>query len=119
MACTSGRRSEASLGPGAISSGATTVTLPRDLDAGTYYLFAVADDEDVVSESDVTNNVFRAPATLVVVRPDLTLDTLSASVTGARMMTTWVVIRNRVVGAPAGRVGLRFLDPTRPYGSNF
>src|SRR5439155_1454330 len=57
-----GRRSVASLSAGAVSGEGTTVLLPRDLADGTYFLFAVADDEDTVLESDETNNVFRATA---------------------------------------------------------
>src|SRR5205823_3570667 len=89
-----GRRSVASLAGGSGSSGSTMVTLPADLVDGSYFLFAVADDGDAVFEVDETNNVF-AGAPLSVVRPDLTVGAVSASVTDARLVTVSAVVQNR------------------------
>ena len=51
-----GGRTVPALAPDGISSGSTTVTLPAGLTAGTYYLFARADGDLSVPETQETNN---------------------------------------------------------------
>lgn len=50
-----GGRSVAQLGPGAVDSGSTTVTIPATA-VGTYFLIAVADADGTVPESNENNN---------------------------------------------------------------
>jgi subtilisin family serine protease len=52
-----GVRTISALGPGASSSGTTILTLPTPLTPATYYIFAKADADGVVSESFEDNNV--------------------------------------------------------------
>ncbi|MCA8980016.1 MAG: hypothetical protein H6831_16720 [Planctomycetes bacterium] len=61
-----GVRTVAGLAVEAESSGSTTVSLPTSLAAGTYWLGAIVDDLDTVSESDEENNVKRLTESLEV-----------------------------------------------------
>jgi subtilase family serine protease len=107
-----GQRNVAGLAAGATSTGATTVTLPVDLAEGDYFLFAVADDGETVLETDESNNVGGGAATLRVVRPDLTVGAVSASLTATRAVTISAVLQNRGVtrAVPTFRVGY-YLSP--------
>jgi uncharacterized repeat protein (TIGR01451 family) len=67
----SGSRPVAGLGPGAMSTGTVTVTIPNNTVLGTYYLLACADDQSSVIESNETNNCLASATTIVVTRPDL------------------------------------------------
>lgn len=74
-----------------------TLTLPRDLSPGTYYVHLVVDTDSVRYESDETNNV-RASAPVAVTaepQPDLVASLTgpvpSASVSGAAFALTWRV----------------------------
>ena len=49
-------RAVATLGPGATSAGATSVTIPAGTAPGTYYVVARADADDVVDETKENNN---------------------------------------------------------------
>ena len=51
-----GSRSVPSLAAGGISSGSTTLLIPSTLTTGNYYLIAKADADDVVSETQESNN---------------------------------------------------------------
>ncbi|HXU84469.1 MAG TPA: CARDB domain-containing protein [Verrucomicrobiae bacterium] len=74
-------RAIAALTKDATSVGSTSVTIPANMAAGTYFLIAVADDLHVVAESDETNNT-RATATAIVVsRADLTAASVTATPT--------------------------------------
>jgi subtilisin family serine protease len=51
-----GGRSVPALAAGATSTGTTTVTIPQGTDTGSYYLFAKADADTAVGETQETNN---------------------------------------------------------------
>jgi len=74
-----GSRSVPALGPGASSSGSTTVTIPASTADGGYYLLACADDTGVVSESNESNNCRASffTITIPVPMPDLMVDGVS------------------------------------------
>ena len=75
-----GGRPVGGLAPGESSAGASSLTLPATLDAGTYYLFAKADGDDQLSESSESNN---ARAGAIAIGPDLVVSALSAPATAA------------------------------------
>jgi len=58
-------------GESSINTNPVTVTVPGTTPAGTYYLFACADDTKVVAETSETNNCIAAQSTIVVLGPDL------------------------------------------------
>jgi len=76
----SGNRSVPALRAGATSSGMVTVTVPSDMAVGSYYLLACADDTNLVSETNETNNC-AASATKLQVGPDLIESVVNASAT--------------------------------------
>jgi glucose/arabinose dehydrogenase/subtilase family serine protease len=59
------------LAAGATSTGTAMVTIPSGTALGPYYLLACADDTNIVTESDDTNNCLASPATLLITRPDM------------------------------------------------
>ena len=61
-------RSISNLGAGAESAADTAVTIPTNLDPGTYYVGVIADYYDYQPESDETNNTLASVATIEVVR---------------------------------------------------
>jgi len=63
-----GSRSVGILAAGATSNGALTVTIPSTTALGIYYLLACADDTNVVTETNETNNCI-ASSTMVQVDP--------------------------------------------------
>jgi subtilase family serine protease len=63
-----GSRSVPGLASGASSTGTITVTIPANVNSGTFFLLACADDLNVVSESNEGNNC-RASASQVTVAP--------------------------------------------------
>ncbi len=79
------------LAAGASSTGSTTATLPASLAPGTWYVFARADDGEVVAEVLETNNSRYA---IVRVGPDLTVPSVSApssAVAGSAIAVTYTV----------------------------
>jgi subtilisin family serine protease/uncharacterized membrane protein len=94
-----GGRTVPELAPGAASTGTASITLPSDIGAGSYYLFAKADGDNVVTESQEWNNTtlklisiggdlvissFTGPASggpgLMIMVTDTTANTGSASI---------------------------------------
>ncbi|MBI4462341.1 MAG: hypothetical protein HY653_05495, partial [Acidobacteria bacterium] len=55
-----GGRAVPALAPGVSSSASTTLTIPAGTAAGTYYLIAKADGDNVVAETQETNNTYVA-----------------------------------------------------------
>lgn len=52
------------LAAGELYPGEKSVTVPSGIGAGTYYIFAVADDDGIISEIKETNNVRKRPITI-------------------------------------------------------
>lgn len=69
-----GARSVPALASGATSTGSTTVTIPPDTGTGAYYLFAKADADATVLETQETNNT---TPRLIQVGGDLTITSLT------------------------------------------
>ncbi len=72
-----GSRSVTSLAAGATSTAATTVTVPAGLAPGTYYLGAIADSANQISESNEANNAILGSQ--IQVGPDLTMTSLTGA----------------------------------------
>jgi uncharacterized membrane protein len=53
-----GSRAVAALAPGATDTGSVTVTIPAGTPSGYYYLFAKADGDDVLAETQEFNNLY-------------------------------------------------------------
>jgi subtilase family serine protease len=69
-----GSRNVPALAGGTTSSGSTTVTIPQDTAAGSWYLVAKADAEDAIDETSEANNTY---ARSIGIGPDLTISTMS------------------------------------------
>jgi subtilase family serine protease len=76
-----GSRSLSSLGIGANSIVATQVTIPADVEPGSYFLGAVADVGNDVAEQDDANNTMAAanPAVITLFKPDLVMTAVSTT----------------------------------------
>src|SRR6185295_15465854 len=70
------RRVLPGLAPGAMSTAAMVATIPSGLSAGTYFVIARADSSGEIDEANELNNV-RSTAAIQVVRPDLTVPTVT------------------------------------------
>jgi subtilase family serine protease len=75
-----GSRIVPSLAGGASSAGSTTVTIPENATAGTWYIIGKADGEDVVLEISETNN---SNARTIGIGPDLDITSMSAPTTAS------------------------------------
>ena len=102
-----GSRAIDPLAVGAVSAGATSVTLPSPLAAGSYFVFAKADAPNQIVEVNESNNT--RPAT-VKIGPDLVVAALTVPARAAAGATVTVtdVIRNDGLGTARG-VGHRLL----------
>ncbi len=63
----------------ATSAGPTSVTIPANTPAGTYFLIAVADDLQAVDESDEGNNARATAAAIAISRPDLAVTSVTVT----------------------------------------
>src|SRR6185295_3865508 len=70
-------RAIGTLAKDAISAGPTSLTIPANTSAGSYFLIAVADDLGVVDETNEANNTRTAP--IAISRPDLSMLTVTAT----------------------------------------
>jgi hypothetical protein len=61
-------RAVKALGPGKESLGSVALTVPADVPPGDYHLIACADADEVIAESDESNNCSSAPTTMRVAR---------------------------------------------------
>jgi subtilase family serine protease/subtilisin family serine protease len=86
------------LGPGVSSTGASALTMPRGLSAGTYYIIAKADADNAATETNETNNSL---ARALAVGPDLSVPLLQAPSTVAPGSVVSVSDTVRNVGAGA------------------
>ncbi len=90
----------------AVSAGATTLTIPAGIAAGSYFLIAVADDLSAVDESNEANNTRTAP--IAISRPDLSVTSVTATptLTAAGMNVSITQIVRNVATSPANAPGL-------------
>jgi subtilase family serine protease len=91
-----GSRSVGSLAAGATSSGSTSVTIPASTPAGSYYILAKADADNVVAETGETNNT---TFTFIQTGPDLIVATVSAGSNGGAGLPLTVTDTTRNQGA--------------------
>jgi subtilase family serine protease len=81
-----------------------TLGIPSDLPAGSYYLIAKADADDVLLESNESNNTYAKPFS---VGPDLVVSTVTvpeAAAPGATITATYTVKNQGAMGAGASTV---------------
>ncbi len=89
------------LAPGMLLTSSVTVGIPSDLPAGSYYLIAKADADDVLLESNESNNTY---ARGFSVGPDLVVSTVSvpaAAAPGATITATYTVKNQGTTAAGA------------------
>jgi hypothetical protein len=79
-----GRRYVSSLAAQAVNSTTTSVSIPRTLVPGTYYLGAVADYVERSPEQDETNNTSPVVALAVIAGPDLVVSSVSGPASAAK-----------------------------------
>jgi large repetitive protein len=107
-----GSRTIPALAPGAVSVGSTSVTIPSSAAAGTYYVFAVADADGVLLESNESNNTTSAS---IQVGPDLVVAAVSAPSAASPGATITVTDTTRNLGAGnASASTTRFYLSTNP-----
>lgn len=75
-----GYRAVSSLAPGASSTDATAVVVPATVPSGTYYVGAIADFTNSVSETDETNNILTAQNAISITGPDIVMTSVSGPV---------------------------------------
>jgi subtilisin family serine protease/uncharacterized membrane protein len=95
-----GGRAVPDLAPGAASSGSTTLTIPAATAAGTYYVIAKADGDNLVSETQESNN---AAARAIQIGGDLIVSALTVPPTAAAGST--IVVADTITNQGAGAVG--------------
>jgi subtilase family serine protease len=101
-----GSRTIAGLAPAAESAGASTVTLPSGLAAGSYYVIAKANADGAVTESQIYNNLRWIP---VQIGPDLVLSNISMPATAGAGISVIATETTRNDGAgSAGASVTRF-----------
>ncbi len=118
-----GSRAVPALAAAATDPNTTTLNIPTDHAnhpvgmAGTYYLFAIADDSAIMAEPDEANN--STTYAVVKIGPDLHISALSTgaatAVPGGPPITVQDTTRNRgVSAAPPSRTNF-YLSPTATY----
>jgi subtilase family serine protease len=101
-----GFRSVPAIPAGGTSSGSASVVVPAGTSAGTYYVIAVADYDNSVSETNETNNT--AVSGLIRIGPDLVETSASVTSTGGAGLPVTVTdtVKNQGLGdAPASTTG--------------
>jgi subtilase family serine protease/subtilisin family serine protease len=104
-----GGRAVPALAPGTSSSGSFTVTIPADISAGSYHLFAKADGDDAVGETQETNNTMLRT---IGVGPDLIISSISLPAVAApgAGITVGETTRNQGGGSAPASVATFFLS---------
>jgi subtilase family serine protease len=95
-----GARAVPALAAGTSSTGSTTVTLPDDLAAGTYYVLVKADGPGVIEESNESNN---GSSDTIRIGPDLAITTVSS--TGTPVAGGTVTITDTTINSGGGAAG--------------
>ena len=98
-----GARTVSPLDAGAVSLGATTVTIPTGAASGTYYVLARADALSAVAEGNESNNL---RAVVVRVGPDLTVAALTPPATAAAGSTVSISDTTTNTGGGAAAASL-------------
>jgi subtilase family serine protease len=93
-----GSRTVPALAAGTKNSGSTSVTVPSGTCSGTYYIIARADADNVVPESNESNNT---KSTSVKIGIDLTVSALTAPSTSGAGLTITVTDTTKNSGCPA------------------
>lgn len=98
-----GRRYVGSLTAGAVNSANTTVTIPANLSAGTYYIGGIADYTNVLSEANELNNTL-AGNTIAIFKPDMTMVSVNGPVDAPRGANIIIsdTVKNIGVGDASG-----------------
>jgi subtilase family serine protease len=113
-------RSVTSLAVGATSTATTTLTVPITAPLGTYYVCAMADSANTITESNETNNsLCTATATLTVALPDLIMTLVSPNSSSVNAGATFTVsnTEKNQGGAPATGFVVNFhLSTDSTYG---
>ncbi|HUJ79442.1 MAG TPA: CARDB domain-containing protein, partial [Nitrospiria bacterium] len=112
-------RTVASLAVGASNANTTTLTVPLTTPLGTYYVCAMADSGNTITESNESNNsLCTATATLTVTLPDLivTAVTPAASVLQGGTLTETNTIKNQGGATAVGFVTNFHLSTDATYG---
>jgi subtilisin family serine protease len=116
----SANRSVPTLAAGVSSSGMATVTVPSDMAVGSFYLLACADDTNLVTETNETNNC-TASATKLQVGPDLVESAVGASATligpGATLQVSDTTM-NQGGGSAATSITQYYLAPYNTKSTN-
>jgi subtilase family serine protease len=88
------------LGPGAVSSASVSIDIPGGLPAGSHYLIANADADNVLTENQEGNNT---SLRLLLIGPDLIVSALTVPATGAAGATISVTdtVKNQGGGGAA------------------
>ena len=110
-----GSRNVPGLAPGEVSSApSTTVTVPTDQPAGTYYVIAKADGPMTISESSETNNT---KSDQIKIGPDLMVSALSVPTSAGQGMTIAVTdtTKNNGAGTAGASVTRFFLSPNSSF----
>jgi hypothetical protein len=101
-------RSVNSLAAGASDSATTTLTVPSATHLGNYFVCAMADNNDSLTESDETNNALCTAATIQITRPDLVMTNVSPNAAtvnaGATLSVTDTVANQGAVSSGNFRI---------------
>jgi subtilisin family serine protease/subtilase family serine protease len=113
-----GTRTVAPVAGDASDTASTSLTLPADTTAGSYYVIALADAENAVVETFESNNA-RASSATMKVGPDLIVSAMTAPGTGANgaNITVTDTTRNQGTGASAPSSTGYYLSKNSTIGS--
>jgi subtilase family serine protease len=95
-------RTITSVAVGATSTAATSVVVPASTPLGAYYLCAMADSGNTVSEGDESNNALCSSATIQVTQPDLVISAVTpnaATVNAGSALSVTNTANNQGLGA--------------------
>ncbi len=112
-------RSITALDPGVSKSGSTSLTMPANIPANSYYICAMADSADTVIETNEVNNTLCSVTPILVPKPDLLISSISTSATSAIRGST-ITVSNTAKnqgGSLAGSLNVAFhLSSNTIYG---
>jgi subtilisin family serine protease/lysozyme family protein len=106
------------LPPGNSFTTPASVTIPISLAAGSYYLLACADDTNLVSESNETNNCGASSLSLQIQLPDLIESAVSFLQTAAQTLQVTDTVTNQGITDASASVTRYYLGPFTSRSSN-